>query len=227
MSTEIDTPRDVADIYIARRLAEDPNVSANQIARELRAQGIGVRRQWVLQEVRAFAEEFGLTERSTHAVTHKFAPLPTAKRADALDVVSIARRNDLSLDAARQAFNRTHPDHPISMNAIRRHAGPALEKQGGTWRAKPRDRLARTMQVVTTEGVKVLTVKDSRTASTIGGYMAAVQRYQETRDPNVLRRFQGKSFRVEKRAYRFETDPDRLDELEVAGELDAIETVSG
>ena len=227
MSREVDTVRDVADIYIARRLAEDPEISANQIYRELREQGVGARRQWVLQEVKAFAEEFGLTERPVHAVTHKFAPLPTAKRADALNVLSIARRQDLSLDAARKAFNRTHPEHPISMNAIRRYAGPALEKRGGTWRAKPRDRLARRMQVVTTEGVKQLTITDSRTASTIGEYMAAVQRYQDTRDPEVMRRFRGKSFRVQKRAYRFETDPDRLDELDVAGELDAIETVSG
>ena len=227
MSAGSDNARDRADIYIARRLAEAPKISANQIYRELRAQGVGARRQWVLNEVKAFAGEFGLTGRPVHHATEKFAPLPTSKRSDALDVLSLARRNGLSMEAARKDFNRTHPAHPISMKAIQRHAGPALEKRGGAWQAKPRDRLVRTMQVVTTEGVKRLIVKDSRTASTIGEYMAAVKRYQETRDPEVLRRFRGKSFRVQKRAYRFETDPERLDELDVAGELDAIETVSG
>ncbi len=45
MSSSIDTARDRAQAYIARRLAEDPQVPANRIYRELKEQGIGARRQ--------------------------------------------------------------------------------------------------------------------------------------------------------------------------------------
>lgn len=134
-------------------------------------------------------------------------------RGRALDALSKMRSDGLSLQAAAKASGTT-------VNAVKRHAGPALEKTStGRVRAKPSDRLTRTLNFPTETGMIGLDVKDSRSAKRIAEYWNAVKRYTEHGDASGLRKFRGKSVRVNKRAYLFITDLDILDRLADAGEL--------
>lgn len=133
-------------------------------------------------------------------------------RGRALEAVRFMRREGRNLKDAAKAAGTTP-------NAVHRHAGPALEKVGGTFRVKPYDRLARPMAFYTDAGHITLDVRDSRSAAAIGRYMNAVRRYLETGDARPLRKFWGKSVTVDKCAYRFITDTNELDALAGAGEL--------
>jgi len=141
-------------------------------------------------------------------------PAERAARGRALDALSKMRTEGLSLQAAAKASGTT-------VNAIKRHAGSALEKSSpnGRYRAKQTDRLARTLQFPTETGSIGLDIRDSRSASRIAAYWNAVKRYLETGDASGLRRFRGKTVRVNKRGYPFITDPQVLDRLADAGEL--------
>ncbi len=107
-----------------------------------------------------------------------------------------------------------------TVNAIKRHAGPALERtESGRIRAKKSDRLVRSLHFPTETGMIGLDVKDSRSAKQIAAYWNAVRKYVETGDSSGLRKFRGKHVRVNKRAYVFITDSATLDRLADAGEL--------
>ncbi len=134
-------------------------------------------------------------------------------RGRALDALSKMRSDGLSLQAAARAAGTT-------VNAVKRHAGPALERTGsGRIRAKESDRLVRSLNFPTETGIIGLDVRDSRSAKRISAYWHAVQRYLETGDDFQLRRFRGKSVRVNKQAHAFITDTAMLDRLADAGEL--------
>lgn len=134
-------------------------------------------------------------------------------RSRALDALSKMRSDGLSIQAAAKASGTT-------VNAVKRHAGPALERTGsGRIRAKESDRLVRSLHFPTETGMIGLDVKDSRSAKRIASYWNAVKRYTETGDDSALRKFRGKSVRVNKRAYAFITDTAKLDRLADAGEL--------
>lgn len=134
-------------------------------------------------------------------------------RGRALDAISRMRSEGLSLPAAAKASGTT-------VNAVKRHAGSALEKPtGNRYRAKSSDRLTRTLNFPTETGMIGLDVRDSRSASRIAAYWNAVKQYTEHGDVSGLRKFRSKSVRVNKRAYVFITDLDMLDRLADAGEL--------
>ncbi|MDQ3642777.1 MAG: hypothetical protein M3450_15230, partial [Actinomycetota bacterium] len=104
----------------------------------------------------------------------KLRPDEQQARRRALDAVSLMRKNGLSLKQASRAAGTT-------VNAIKRHAGPALERgDRGAYRAKTSDRLVRPLLVPTTGGLITLDVRDSRTASKIGAYHNAVKLYLDT-----------------------------------------------
>lgn len=146
------------------------------------------------------------------AAIAQLRPAERQARDRALEAVQLMRRDGLSLSrAAKQAG--TTP------NAVRRHAGSALEPVGGRYRAKPYDRLVREMHVLTARGVIVVPVRDSRSATKIASYMSAVDHYLRTGDDRRLRRFRGQGVWVEKRFYPFITDLDTLDRLASAGEV--------
>lgn len=149
---------------------------------------------------------------SPAAIRH-LRPAERQARDRALEVVQLMRREGLSLShAAKQAG--TTP------NAVRRHAGRALERTGsGGYRAKPYDRMVREMRFLTGEGLMVLPVRDSRSATKLARYMAAVDHYLRTGDDARLRRFRGKGIWVDKRFHPFITDLDLLDRLANAGEV--------
>lgn len=149
---------------------------------------------------------------SVAAIRH-LRPAEGQARDRALDALQLMRREGLSLARAAQLTGTTP-------NAVHRHAGRALEQTGsGTYRVKPYDRLVRQIRFLTREGVIVLPVRDSRSASTIARYMSAVDHYLRTGDDSRLRRFRGKGVWVEKRFRPFLTDLDLLDHLANAGEV--------
>ncbi|MBA3274581.1 MAG: hypothetical protein H0T72_02210 [Chloroflexia bacterium] len=149
---------------------------------------------------------------SSGADVAKLRPDERKARKRALDALSRMRSEGLSLKDAAKASGTT-------VNAVKRHAGPALQLTGGRYQAKASDRLSRTLQFPTETGAIGLDVRDSRSARRIAEYWNAVKRYTEHGDASGLRKFRGKSVRVKKRAYPFITDLDMLDRLADAGEL--------
>src|SRR4051812_8797348 len=123
------------------------------------------------------------------------------------------RADRLSLrEASRQAG--TTP------RTVQRHVGKALKRgHDGRYGATKFDRIPRTLRFVTSRGLTDLTVRDSRTASQIGRYMAAVHTYLTTGDRRALRQFRGKNIRAGKVAYPFITDGKTLERLAFAGEV--------
>ena len=123
------------------------------------------------------------------------------------------RAKRLSLaEASRQAG--TTP------RTVQRHVGKALKRgDDGRYAATKYDRIPRTLRFVTTGGVTELTVRDSRTASQIARYMAAVHKYLTTGDRRALWPFRGKAIRSGKVAYPFITDSKTLERLAFAGEV--------
>lgn len=143
----------------------------------------------------------------------RLRPAEREARGRALDAVRLMRRDGLPLEQASRATGTTP-------NAVRRHAGTALVKgRGGRYEAKPYDRLSRPMKFPTLDGLITLDVRDSRSASAISHYWNAVHDYRDRGNDRPLRKFRGKSVRVEGRAYPFITDTGALDMLMDAGEL--------
>ncbi len=143
----------------------------------------------------------------------RLRPAERQARDRALETVQVMRRDGLSLSRAARQVGTTP-------NAVRRHAGRALEQTArGRYRAKPYDRLLRQMRFLTAKGVTVLSVRDSRSAAKLARYMSAVDHYLRTGDDRLLRRFRGQGIWVEKRFRPFLTDLDPLDRLADAGEV--------
>lgn len=127
------------------------------------------------------------------------------------------RRDFLSLSASAEAEG-------TDVNTIRRYVGTALkqDRPGGRYRATVYDRIARTLNFLTPQGMVAVEVRGSRTASRIGEYMNAVRTYSTSGDTSAVARFNGKSFRANGVTYDFITDVSILDRLIDAGVL-AIE----
>jgi hypothetical protein len=148
--------------------------------------------------------------------------LPTVsrrKRDDALQVLSIMRREGRSLAAAIREFNSQNPSSHISPKAVKRYAGAGLAKAGQHLHAKAFDRMLRVILLPTARGRVEIEVKDSRSASRIGAYLNAVKEYLKTGDTSQLRKFRGKYITSNRIQYRFITDPETLERLDEFGEL--------
>jgi hypothetical protein len=130
-------------------------------------------------------------------------------RERALRAVGRMRREGLSLSDAASREGTTR-------NTVMRHAGPAVERRGGRLRAKPADRLARTMHILGPQGITTVTVQGSRQASVIAEHWNAIRRYVNTGNESDLRRFYG----VTVAGVELETDPDVIDRLAAIGALD-------
>ena len=72
------------------------------------------------------------------------------------------------------------------------------------------------MRILTEDGVIDTLVLDDATASLIGSYWNAVQRYLWTGDTHQLEGFEGKSINFR----RLLTDPDLIDDWDRVGELE-------
>jgi hypothetical protein len=101
-------------------------------------------------------------------------------------VVSKMRSDDVSLPQASREFG-------VDSRTVVRSARSALKRlSNGRYAAKPTDNLLRVLVMPTSDGLREIGVRDSREASLIGKYWAAVQKYLETGDATALRRLRRK-----------------------------------
>lgn len=128
--------------------------------------------------------------------------------------VSKMRADDVSLRQASREFG-------LSPGTVIRWAGSALRKRrDGQYVAKPSDRLLRVLVIPTHEGLREIAVRDSRQASQVGAYWAAVQKYLETGDPSALRKIRRKTITdADGKRVRLIKDLADLDRLGSAGVL--------
>jgi hypothetical protein len=132
------------------------------------------------------------------------------EREQALSALSLMRREKLSL---KEAANRLD----ISPSVVLRHAKDGLKRSiSGNYYAKPSDNILRPIKFLTEQGIISVNVSDSRDATLVSKYMAATKNYLSTGKESFLAPFRGKRLGQ----YAFVTDPDILDTLADAGELD-------
>ena len=130
-------------------------------------------------------------------------------------------RQGKSLTAAAKA---AHSDP----RTVKKYARVALRRREGRYAAVPVDRMRRPMRVLTPQGLEVVDVRSSRTASRVARYWGAVDHYLRTGDRRRLQPFVGRRFRAEGQLVGYVTDPHLLELLANAGEVrfeDLYETV--
>jgi hypothetical protein len=133
-------------------------------------------------------------------------------------VLTLMRREGLSLD---EASRRVH----TTPNAVRRHGADALVRTSrGRYAVTAADAHFRRMWFITPDGLTTVETRDSRAASLVAEFDAAVQHYLATGDDRRLDRFRGKVLRAGGKRYPFVTDLDILDELGRRGEI-SFETI--
>jgi hypothetical protein len=133
-------------------------------------------------------------------------------RGRALDALTYMRQQKSLTRAAKLAG--TTP------RTIKRYLWPLLERApSGRFIAARSDTQARSMRVPTADGVVVLDVRSSRSASRLARYWHAVDAFLRGRGIAALREFRGKAIRVGKIAYPLITDPRTLRRLAYAGEV--------
>jgi len=136
-------------------------------------------------------------------------------RERALAALARMRRQKSSLSAAAEA-EHTNP------RTVKRYVGSALRREGpgGRYRPTASDRIRRTLHVLTSEGVQTVTVRDSRQATKLAEYWAAVHRYLETGDASGVRQYEGKFITdINGKRIPFLTDLRELDRLGNAGQV--------
>jgi hypothetical protein len=139
--------------------------------------------------------------------------LHSPARARALEVLSRMRTENLSLTRAAKKAE-------TSARSVIKYAASALKKSaGGRYRAKPSDRLKRTLYFLTEDQKIPVEIRSSRTASKVAAYWSAVDRFLKSGDASGLVEFEGKSIRAGKTTYPFITDPDILERFGNAGEV--------
>jgi hypothetical protein len=141
------------------------------------------------------------------------------KRADALEVLAIMRREGKSLSPAIRTFTAQNPSAPISPEAVKKYVRPALTTEGRKIHAKPYDRLMRLMRTPTKAGATEIEVHDSRSAARIARYWNAVGEWLRTGDSRQLRRFVGKHVQSGRIKYPLLTDLELLERLAEFGEF--------
>ena len=109
----------------------------------------------------------------------------SAKEQETWDSVAhvISRMRDrVSLSKAAKEFG-------ISPSTVSELGRPALRKRNGRYVATKADSLLRVVTILTAKGRKTIATRDSRQASLIASYWAAVQRYLQTGHDSALLKF--------------------------------------
>jgi len=135
------------------------------------------------------------------------------------NAISKMRSDDISLyEAARESA--------LQARLVFRWGKPALTKlANGRYVATPFDNLLRVMAILTAHGVREIGLSDSREASWVGKYWAAVQKYLETGDPSALKRIRRKTvIDADGNRIRLIKDLAELDRLGAAGVM-SFETI--
>jgi hypothetical protein len=129
-------------------------------------------------------------------------------------VISKMRTDRVSLRKASKEFE-------IDPSVVLKLGRSGLRKQrNGKYVTRKTDRLLRILSVLTPEGRREIALRDSRQASQLGRYWAAVQRYLQTGDDSALREFQGKKITdASRKRHPLITDPNQLNTLGSAGVL--------
>lgn len=95
--------------------------------------------------------------------------------------------------ADRVSLARASKESGLSPRTVTKWAKSALRKgQNGRYQAKPKDTLLRVLTFPTPDGLREIAVRDSRQASRLGKYSAAVQKYLQTGDASGIDKFRGK-----------------------------------
>ncbi len=129
-------------------------------------------------------------------------------------VISKMRADGVSVREASREFG-------LDPRTVVRLGRPALRKRAnGQYAAKASDRLLRVLVIPTREGTREVATRDSRQASQLAQYSAAVHRYLETGDASALRKIRRKRITdASGKRIRLLTDLDELDRLGSAGVL--------
>jgi hypothetical protein len=128
-------------------------------------------------------------------------------------VLTLMRRDGLSLAEAAVEVHTTP-------NAVKRHAGEALvQSRSGRYTVTAADEHYRRLWFITNDGLIEIDTLDSRIASQIAEFDAAVRYYLATGDGSRVARFKGRALRAGGKRYPFVTDLDVLDELGRRGEI--------
>src|SRR5260370_14618900 len=102
-------------------------------------------------------------------------------------VISKMRAEGASLSEASREFG-------LDPRTVQRLPPSALRKtMTGRWEAKRFDRLLRVLVMPSSDGLREVTVRDSRQASLLAEYWVAVQKYLETGDAAALRKIRRKT----------------------------------
>jgi hypothetical protein len=123
--------------------------------------------------------------------------------------------------AERVSLRKASKEFGIDPGIVLQFGRTALRKRrNGKYVAKKTDRLLRILSVLTPKGRSEIAVRDSRQASLLGKYWAAVQKYLQTGDDSALREFQGKRIvDASRRRHSLITDLHQLNTLGSAGVL--------
>lgn len=132
----------------------------------------------------------------------------------AAHVVSKMRSDRISLQQASRDFE-------ISPRTVVRLASSALRKgAGGKYTAKPDDQLLRVLVIPFPDGLREVAVRDSRQATVVGEYWAAVQKYLATGNDSDLKKIRRKTITdADGKRIRLLKDFTELERLASAGVL--------
>ena len=98
-------------------------------------------------------------------------------------VISLMRADRISLPRAAKEFG-------VDPEEVKKRGRGALRKRkNGRYLATKTDRLLRVVSILKKNGKQEIATRDSRQASLIGSYWAAVQQYLNTSDDSALLRF--------------------------------------
>ncbi len=123
--------------------------------------------------------------------------------------------------ADRLSLRKASREFGLDPRAVARLGKSALRKRkNGQYVAKRSDKLLRILAIPTADGVREIAIRDSRQATALGKYWAAVQKYLQTGDASGLKKFHRKYITdASRRRVPLITDQAELDRLGSAGVL--------
>ncbi|MFZ0334448.1 MAG: hypothetical protein WBE86_11355 [Candidatus Acidiferrales bacterium] len=121
----------------------------------------------------------------------------------------------------RTSLREASREFGLDPRIVTRLGKSALRKRkNGQYVAKRSDKLLRILAIPTADGVREIAIRDSRQATILGKYWAAVQKYLQTGDASGLKKFHRKRITdASRRRVPLITDQAELDRLGSAGVL--------
>lgn len=91
------------------------------------------------------------------------------------------------------SLKQASKDAGVSPRTVASWGGRTIKKgENGRYSVSKRDSLLRVVQVPTSQGIQEISLRNSRHASTLAQYWAAVQKYTKTGDSSEIEKFRGK-----------------------------------